>query len=470
MKRTKIVCTIGPSSEDEEILRKLAKAGMNVCRLAFSHGSYSEHAKIIQRLRKIEQELELPIGILQDLQGPRLRIGKLRDEGISVEKGEEVILLGEGLSFEGESAQKFIPLQFKKLYKYVERGQHILINDGLVDMTVEKIVEEKIFCAVKTGGEILTHKGINVPETQFPGPVLTPKDRKDLRFGLEHGIDFVALSFVRSADDIVALRRLLSRYEQRSMKEVCTKIIAKIERREAVENFDEILDVADGIMVARGDLGIELSPSEVPVFQKRAVASCVAAAKPVIVATQMLESMMEHLRPTRAEASDVANAVIDHTDAVMLSGETASGKCPVPAVEMMAKIIRRTERSKYDNMAFKKESLQTLNLLLYSLIQTLEDHKLHNILLIVDSDNLSRLISSLRLEKKIFVACRDFRLARKLTLLWGIQPIVEKIKRNAILGELKQRKVLEENEKILVVDEGKMKNSEIEAVFAVLTV
>jgi len=355
-KFTKIVCTIGPASEKLPMMRKLIRAGMNVARLNFSHGSYPSHAALIRNLRKSASLEGQPIAILQDLQGPRIRIGEVSDEGVAVKNGERVILVPQS-SFQtkpsfakaSEGKSTFLPYHYEKLAREVEVGQHILIADGMIDLRILRIAGPDIHCSVRVGGVVKSHKGINVPGATFSVPAVTAKDKKDLAFGVQHGVDFVALSFVRTPDHVKEARTLLSRLSKKYPHAKKIKILAKIERPEAVHDFDEILQVVDGVMVARGDLGIEIPAQKVPMIQKALIQKCIVARKPVIVATQMLESMISSRRPTRAEVSDVANAVVDHTDAVMLSGESATGRYPLETVQIMAKTLHEAESSRYDD-------------------------------------------------------------------------------------------------------------------------
>ncbi|MBI4249971.1 pyruvate kinase [Candidatus Uhrbacteria bacterium] len=359
-KYTKIVCTIGPASEKLPMMRKLIRAGMNVARLNFSHGSYPSHAALIRNLRKAASLESQSIAILQDLQGPRIRIGEVSDEGVVLKNGDRIVLVPQS-SFQPKGESTFLPYHYEKLAREVEVGQHILIADGMIDLRILRIAGPDIHCSVRVGGVVKSHKGINVPGATFSVPAITAKDKKDLAFGVQHGVDFVALSFVRTPDHVKEAHRLLSHLSKKYPHAKKIKILAKIERPEAVHDFDEILQVVDGIMVARGDLGIEIPAQKVPVIQKTLIQKCIAARKPVIVATQMLESMISSRRPTRAEVSDVANAVVDHTDAVMLSGESATGKYPLETVQIMAKTLHEAEASRYDDyvcQSIKKETAQ----------------------------------------------------------------------------------------------------------------
>jgi pyruvate kinase len=332
-RRTKIVATLGPSSDSLEQLHALAEAGMDAARLNLSHGSHEDHAARAGRLREVEREIGRPIALIGDLQGPKLRIGGL-DEPIVVKTGEEVTVCAEGLAGEGD-----LPIAPAVIGDVLVPGHHVLIDDGLVRLRVDEVDGGRARCAVLVGGRIGSHKGVNLPGVPIPIPSLTPKDTVDLEFALQLGVDFVALSFVRSAADVRDLRALIEAANSHA------HVIAKIEKSEAVEVLDDVLAETDAVMVARGDLGVEIGAALVPLLQKRIIHRCLELGKPVITATQMLESMIHSAEPTRAEASDVANAVLDGTSAVMLSGETAVGEYAVEAVAYMDRIARAIEPS-----------------------------------------------------------------------------------------------------------------------------
>ncbi len=335
LRRTKIVATIGPASNSENVLRQLIWAGMDVARLNFSHGTHEEHARVIRTLRYLSERMGKPVTILQDLQGPKIRLGDLIGP-ITVEPGQMVrFRIGES-----QSDPEVLPVAFPAFLDYVRPGSRIVMDDGLLEFEVVEVEDEEVKARVVVGGVISSHKGINLPGVNIDIPGFTEKDEADLKFGLEQGVDVVAISFVRTAEDVARVRQAIGQY---APDRVDTPLIAKLERREALEHLEEILTVADGVMVARGDLGVEIPIQEVPIAQKRIIEMANRYGKVVITATQMLESMMHHPRPTRAEASDVANAVFDGTDALMLSGETASGRYPVEAVRTMDAIIRTAE-------------------------------------------------------------------------------------------------------------------------------
>jgi pyruvate kinase len=328
--RTKIVCTLGPASSSTEQIRSLVTAGLNVARINFSHGTHAEHAATIARVRAIAAELGRPIAVLCDLQGPRIRVGELH-EPIALTQGTDVVLCPETSS----AAAHEIPITYDALSDDVQVGDRILMDDGLIDLVVLEVASPRVTARVVHGGLLRSHKGINLPGVDVSAPSITDKDRADVAFAVEHEVDYLALSFVRRAEDIAALRTMIPKR---------ILVIAKIEKDTALRHIDEIIEAADGVMVARGDLGVELPFEEVPIVQKRIIALANAIGRPVITATQMLESMITNPRPTRAEASDVANAILDGTDAVMLSAETATGAYPLLAVQAMTRIIAEIER------------------------------------------------------------------------------------------------------------------------------
>ena len=336
----KIVATLGPSSSDEKTLTEMVEAGLDVARLNFSHGEHASHAEMVELIRQISNKLGKPITILMDLQGPKLRVGDLGKEGLTLKSGQEVALS----SFENPEdlpeGVTFIPFDVPKLHEALKPGNHILLDDGQLEFEVTRMDGKNIFAKVLLGGRLKSHKGVNLPGSNLDIPILTPKDLADLQFGLNLGVDLVAVSFVKTAEDIEMVRKTM-----RSMtdSEWLPPIVAKLERPEAVQNLESIIKVTDGVMVARGDLGVEMSPAIVPAVQKSIIRTANLNGKFVITATQMLESMINNPRPTRAEAADVANAIFDGSDAVMLSAESAAGKYPVHAVKMMDTIIRQAE-------------------------------------------------------------------------------------------------------------------------------
>jgi len=332
--RTKIVATVGPACDSEEMLLTLMNAGVNVFRLNFSHGTQASKATLIRNIRNLSQQQQQPIAIMGDLRGPKIRVGALPGGAMELHSGTEVTITTR-TKFESAGV---IPTIYQQLPKDVKPGDQILLDDGLLELEVLSVAKEDVRCRVQVGGILKDHKGINLPGVNISAPALSEKDREDLNFCIDKGVDYVALSFVRSDTDVLELRAILT--EQKSD----IRIVSKIEKPEAVTNFAAILDVSDGIMVARGDLGVEISPEKVPLIQKQIIRQCNAVGKPVITATQMLESMIDHPRPTRAETSDVANAILDGTDAIMLSAETAVGHYPVEAVSLMVRIAEDVEQ------------------------------------------------------------------------------------------------------------------------------
>ena len=353
MKKTKIVCTIGPKTESKEVLKQLLEAGMNVMRLNFSHGDYEEHGRRISNLREVMAETGMRAAILLDTKGPEIRTIKL-------EGGNDVSLVaGQEFTFTTDRTvignNKIVAVTYEGLTSDLKAGDTVLVDDGLIAMEVKEVSGKEVKCIVKNNGDLGENKGINLPGVSVNLPALAEKDINDLKFGCEQGIDFVAASFIRKAEDVLAVRKVLCENGGENVK-----IISKIENQEGLNNFDSILEVTDGVMVARGDLGVEIPVEEVPFAQKMMIEKCNAAGKPVITATQMLDSMIKNPRPTRAEANDVANAIIDGTDAVMLSGETAKGKYPVEAVKVMARIAEKTDPLIYTNVDFETEDEQTI--------------------------------------------------------------------------------------------------------------
>jgi pyruvate kinase len=336
-KNTKVVCTIGPASETAGILEKMIQAGMNVARLNFSHGDYADFTKVIKNIRKASKKTGIPVAIMQDLQGPKIRVGEMPAEGITLKKDTVIILTTRKVKGSAENGETIIPVGYKGLPEDVKKEDRILLCDGMIELKVVKVKGENIKCKVVTPGLLQSHKGINVPTASISANPITNKDKKDLAFGISQNVDYVAMSFVRNAKNIMELRELIRQLKGRA------KIIAKIERHEAIKNMEEIIHEADGVMVARGDMGVEIPPEQVPLVQKRLIHMANRHGKPVITATEMLQSMIENPRATRAEVSDVANAIFDNTDAIMLSNESAVGKYPVKATLTLSKVAASIE-------------------------------------------------------------------------------------------------------------------------------
>lgn len=417
MRRTKIVCTIGPASESPEIIEKLIKAGMNVARLNFSHGSHDEHLAKIELMRELSQKLGKTVGILQDLSGPKIRIGRIANSPLRVEPGHEFIFTTNEV--EGDGARVTLP--FPDLVKNIKRGQMIYVDDAKLEFRVMSITDTDIVTKVVVGGDLGSNKGFTVPGAQYDLPGVTEKDKEDLRFGLEHGVDWVASSFVRSPEDVGPLHDV--------MREVGVRapVIAKIERPEAVKNIVGIIEAYDGIMVARGDLGIEIAIDQVPVVQKNIIRHCNRAGKPVITATQMLDSMISNARPTRAEVTDVANAIIDGTDATMLSGETAMGSFPVESVKMMDSIARSIEKSSdYRAACARRMDYPTRDIteaIGEAAAKLAGDIDVEAIITCTFGGTTARLVSKYRPQARIIAAASNEETARRLALYWGVNPI-----------------------------------------------
>lgn len=417
MRRTKIVCTIGPATESEELLRALIEAGMDVARLNFSHGSHTSHARVIKRVRRLSAALDKPIAILQDLCGPKIRLGKLPPEGVTVEAGQTVRFIPEE---DGVDAHH-LPLPAAILFAVVRPNERLLIDDGRVEVMVTRRESNAIWGEVCLGGTLSSRKGVNLPDTRLPVQSVSERDLNDLRFGIEQGVDWVAVSFVREPDDLQPVR-----YTIEAMQ-ADVRIIAKIEKREAVENFAKILEVADGIMIARGDLGVEMPIDEVPQIQKEIIARCNHAGKPVITATQMLESMISAPHPTRAEATDVANSILDGTDAVMLSGETAVGKYPVDAVKVMHRIALRTEQTLKEGVVARPNqpfagSLSVTEAVAEAVCHIAYDIGARAIICATTSGSTARLVSKYRPKTPIVAYTPSEHTYYQLALSWGVQP------------------------------------------------
>lgn len=420
MKNTKIIATIGPASADYKTLLEMAKNGMNVCRLNFSHNSHASHLALIKNIKKVSRDLDTPLSIMQDLQGPKIRVGNVSDLGIKIDKNEKIILIHEKIvnyKLLVGSGNKIIPVSFP-IHKIVKKNMSIMIHDGLLELKVYKIVKDSVWCDVVKDGIVFSFKGINIPNVNIKEKALTKKDLDDLKFGLKNGIDWVALSFVKTASDIKDIKNAIKRLK----KNANVKVMAKIETPEALKNIDEIITESDGIMVARGDLGVEIQVEKVPIIQKDLILKCLHVGKPVVVATQMLESMVKNIKPTRAEVSDVANAVIDHADAVMLSEETAFGKFPIDTIKVMSRVIDITEKSHYDD-SLKINSIDKLKNVL-AISESVKELVLNTeakiIVVATNSGYSARMIAKFRPETKIVALVNNEQVRRQLSLVWGI--------------------------------------------------
>lgn len=413
MRKTKIVCTLGPASASPAVIKKMIVNGMNVARLNFSHGTHEDHGKKIRMIRDISAGLDRPLAILQDLAGPKIRIGSIPDPGIFLQPGSDFVLT----TLEVEGTLKRVSVSYDALPAEVRPGDRLLLADGLLELTVVKTNLTEIICRVVTGGLLTSHKGINLPTGTIRAPAVTDKDRDDLLFGMEHDVDYVAVSFVRTAEDIRSIKELIR------MKGKDIPVVAKIEKHEAVENLDEIIAISDGVMVARGDLGVEIPLEDVPLIQKRIITAANAHGKFVITATQMLRSMVGSPRPTRAEAADVANAVLDGTDAVMLSEETASGDYPVEALQFMDRICRAAETGfpyqMFLDMVPEKEVSESVA----HAACVLADHLDAKVIVThTYSGATARFISRFRPRQPIIALSPEAKTVSRLAMIWGCFP------------------------------------------------
>ena len=415
IKRTKIVCTLGPASEKEEVLRELIKSGLNVCRMNFSHGSHEEHKGRMDLVKKLREELNMPTAILLDTKGPEIRTGQFDAPEVLLEEGQTFTITMKDVM----GNKEMCTVSYKGLANDVKPGDTILIDDGLVGLTVKEVNGDDIVCEVQNSGIVKNHKGVNVPGVKVNLPAITEKDRSDIEFGIEQGIDFIAASFVRKVSDVLAIREIL---EENNATHI--KIISKIENQEGVDNLDEIIEVSDGIMVARGDLGVEIPTEEIPVVQKLMIKKCNEAGKPVITATQMLDSMMRNPRPTRAEVTDVANAIYDGTDAIMLSGETAAGKYPVEAVKTMATIAKRAEETIRNKKGQVNRSNNVTDAISYATCATARDLEARAILSATASGHTARMVSKFRPDCPIVATTNNEGVRRQLSLTWGVHPVM----------------------------------------------
>ena len=419
MRKTKIVCTLGPASTDEDIIKKMLQAGMNVARLNFSHGSHEGHKQTIEKFRRVRDELGIPAAVLLDTKGPEIRTGNFVN-------GEEMLVDGQRFTLTTEAIEgtkEKVSVTYKNLPKEVGKGNLVLINDGKIVIRVDETTETDVIGTVVHGGKISNHKGINLPNVDLTMPYISAQDRADIIFGIENDVDYIAASFVRTANDVLAIRQILDEYNNNEIK-----IIAKIESTQGIENFEEILDVADGIMVARGDMGVEVAYEMLPGIQKRFIRRCVQSGKIVITATQMLESMTTSPMPTRAEITDVANAVFDGTSAVMLSGETAAGKYPVEAVETMSKIAQQAEedllRMPARNMVWHEmDAMDVTNAVGHAACTLAKDIKAEALIAITKTGYTARRMSKFRPQTTIIGATPYEKTYHQLALIWGVTPL-----------------------------------------------
>lgn len=447
MRRTKIVCTLGPATNDVEIMKKLIENGLDAARINFSHGTYESHAETIGKLKQAREELNAPIPLILDTKGPEIRIKTFKDGKVRLEEDAQFTLT----TREVEGDETIVSVTYADLPKDLQRGSRVLIDDGLIELRVDSIEDTDVHCTVINGGNVSSRKGVNLPGVKVNLPSLMEKDIADLKFGVENGFDIVAASFIRSAADVVNIRRVLEENGGGNIH-----IISKIENQEGVENIDSILEVSDGIMVARGDLGVEIPPEEVPLVQKMLIAKANMRGKPVITATQMLESMVHSPRPTRAEANDVANAIFDGSDAIMLSGETAAGAYPLEAVETMARIAKKTESSiDYGSKMVgitEPARVNITNAISRAACNAAAELNTAAISTITRSGFTARMISKHRPVCPLLASTSDERVWRQMNLIWGCKPLLYH-------GELPKGGVFDTALKI-AVSSGMLKNGD----------
>lgn len=419
MRKTKIICTMGPSTEKGDTLKKLIEAGMNVARMNFSHGDFDEHGGRLKSLRKYSKELGLPVAALLDTKGPEIRLGDFEAGRVELKEGQEFTLTARDIL----GTEKEVSITYKQLPKDVKPGSSILLDDGLIGLEVKEVSGDDIVCTVMNGGPVSNHKGVNVPGTDLSMDYLSEKDKADLIWGAENDVDFIAASFVREAADVMAIRDLLKAHGGEKIQ-----IIAKIENEQGVRNIDGILEAADGIMVARGDMGVEIPCEEVPVVQKNLIKKANQAGKIVVTATQMLDSMIKNPRPTRAEATDVANAIYDGTVAIMLSGETAAGAYPVEALKTMVKIAERTEKDiNYRRRFFesdRKANPDVTDAICHATCTTALDLKAKAIISVTKSGRSAKMVSRYKPDCDIVACAMDEKVCRQLNLAWGVTPLL----------------------------------------------
>ncbi|MFV0353130.1 MAG: pyruvate kinase [Oscillospiraceae bacterium] len=454
MRKTKIVCTLGPATDREGVLRDMMLAGMNVGRFNFSHGTHPEHLKRYTEFKKLREELNLPIASLLDTKGPEIRLGNFKNGSADLALGATFTLT----SREVEGDSTIASVSFKNLFQDVSVGTRLLLDDGKIEMVVTEVRNPDVVCKVLNHGVISNHKSINIPGIHLSLPYLSPADKADILFGIEHDFDFIAASFTRSARDILDIRELLDEHGCQT-----TKIIAKIENLEGVQNIDEILSVSNGIMIARGDMGVEIDFTEVPIIQKDLIAHCYNSGRPAITATQMLESMIKNPRPTRAEITDVANAIFDGTSAIMLSGETAAGDYPVEAVKTMAAIATRTEADiNYEKRFRSQKSEDRLSVtaaVAHATCTTAMDINASAIITVTQSGETARFLCKYRPSTPIIACVMHDKIYRQLGLSWGITPVIMPYANNtdemiALSVKAAQEAKLIENGDLVVITAG----------------
>lgn len=426
MRRTKIVCTMGPATDDDKVLRDLMLAGMDVARLNFSHGSHEEAKARMDRIKRIREELDIPVAILLDTKGPEIRLKSFKDGKAVLKAGEKFTLYTDDV--EGDSTG--VSITYKDLPKDIKPGATLLIDDGLIEIEAVSVKADKIICEVKSGGEVSNSKGVNVPNVSLSMPYMSPKDIDDIIFGIEQDVDFIAASFVRTAEDVLEIRNILEKNGGANIR-----IISKIENGEGVENIDDIIKVSNGIMVARGDMGVEIPLEVLPVIQKQIIKKTYRAGKVVITATQMLDSMIRNPRPTRAETTDVANAIYDGTSAIMLSGETAIGRYPVETVKTMSTIAERTERDidyvkRLNNVTLDNSNMDVTNALSHATCTTAHDLRASAIIALTYGGTTAQMISKFRPSCPIIAPTISQKARRQLNLSWGVIPVMSERRNN----------------------------------------
>jgi len=425
MRKTKIICTLGPATDDENVLRELLLNGMDVARVNMSHGTHEDQKIRIESVKKLREELGLPTAILLDTKGPEIRTGTFSQGAVTLEAGQEFTLTTDDV--DGDYTR--CSVTFKTLPQELEEGNKILIDDGLIELRVKAVTDKDVVCKVINGGTVSSHKGINIPNVKLSLPFISEQDKKDIAFGVEQDVDFIAASFTRTADDIMMLRSELKKHNCDNIR-----ICAKIENHEGIDNIDEIIKVSDSIMVARGDLGVEIPLEEIPILQKKIIQKVYEAGKQAITATQMLDSMIKNPRPTRAETTDVANAIYDGTSAIMLSGETAAGKYPIKAVKTMAKIAMATERDINYIEQFRKRDIaerpDVTSAISHATCTTAHDLGAKAILTVSKTGQTARMISKYRPECPIICGTTEPKVRRQMNMSWGVVPIVVEEKDN----------------------------------------
>lgn len=427
MRRTKIVCTLGPACEDEAVLEQMLRAGMNVARLNFSHGTHETHKKMIDKFRAVRDRLNLPAGVMLDTKGPEIRLGLFENGSVRLETGQSFVLTTEEVLGNAERAYQTLG----NLPSQLKPGDRLLVDDGRIHLRVSSCEKTKVHCVVEHGGKLSDRKGINVPNVHLDMPYLSKKDQEDLLFGIEQDVDFVAASFVRCKEDVIALRKFIDYHGGHDIR-----IISKIENTEGIENFDAILKHSDGIMVARGDMGVEVEYERLPGIQKKFIRKCYQAGKMVITATQMLESMIQNPSPTRAEITDVANAVFDGTSAVMLSGESAMGQYPVEAVKAMARIAERAEQDAFDmsvyaNIGYEMDDSDTTNAICDATCTTAKDISAKAIIAVTKYGYTARRMSKFRPFVPVVAATPEIKTFHQLSMSWGVFPVLARYQRNS---------------------------------------